>query len=267
MRRLALLLAASVLGTGCIVTSDDPIPLGSVIINWDFARYAPAQTADTEHASADGWIYYDEVGQGAPNSICPESDVDTVGIVPPGGAEIQVACRYLNGVQGITIDNVPEGVRRFRLLGYRGGRVVYDDTFDLEVSSIETFQHPVHVRGAYARLDVYADLVSGDAFAASCAAAGNPEIDFQIFDPVFGLVVDEGTVDCVNASSTRARVWVYSEDLDLDDYDVQLVGYQPGTSTVRYDSCLQAFSHLDADAGQSGGLIVPLYGSPLPVCQ
>jgi hypothetical protein len=256
MRRLALLLAATVLGTGCIVTSDDTLgtgDFGTVNLYWDFARHAPAQTG--------GFIYYDESLVGTGNQACAQSAVDTIRVIPPGGNPFDVTCVY-NGVQGITIDGVPAGNRIFRVIGYRQAVAVFDSDVAVPVRGGTSTDAIADVVGVPGALDLFGDLAFGtrpsDVYA-SCAAAGAPNLSYEVKD-AFGLTVDGGTVGCSDPLPSP----VFAGNLDLDDYKVRMQGFELGTNALVFDSCWFDVSHFAAQTGQNGVALTLL--TPPPSC-
>lgn len=257
MKRLALTLAAAVLGTGCIITDDDydpaPIATGSVIVYWDFVRYAPA---------SGGNVFYDAslVGTG---SICEESFVDRVVIDSPAGRTADLPCVY-QGVQGATIDYVPAGSRVIRVEGYRQGVLVYEGASTVSVLANQTVtleSAPVDLLGVPAPIDIVAYFsYAPDTFWATCDEAGNPEVDYEISDS-FPTLIATGTVACP-AGASAFPLDVFISDLELDNYTIRMKGFIGATR--EYDSCTSealkamAFDHFGAQTGQ-GGIPITLF--------
>lgn len=266
MKRLALVLAAAVLGTGCIIHDDDfdpaPIATGSVIVYWDFIRDAPAQPL--------GSVVYDAslVGTG---SVCDESFVDTVVIDSPAGRTAALPCVF-QGVQGATIDFVPAGSRVIRVEGYREGVLVYEGASTVNVLANQTVAldtDPVDLLGVPADIDLvayfsFAPYGPSD-FWSSCNAAGNPEVDYEIWDS-FPTLVATGTVLCP-AGASAFPLDVFISRLELDNYTVRMKGFIGATR--EYDSCtseaakMMAFDHFGPQIGASG---IPITLSEPPAC-
>ncbi|HVI95080.1 MAG TPA: hypothetical protein VM753_13800, partial [Anaeromyxobacter sp.] len=162
MRRVLLLAATALLGSGCIVTNNDTTPTlgsGSVIVYWDFVRN-----------SVNGPIAYDTSLSGPTAGACPQSAVESVTIDPldSGVPSATVNCRELNpqagqAIQGVVIDGVPEGNRSFRIQGWRTVNnhnvAVYDSTVTVSVVRNTTTPQPTaHLAPVRAPAEVFADL-------------------------------------------------------------------------------------------------------------
>jgi len=206
--RIAFVFAAALLGTGCVVT--DTTEVGSVNIHWDFLRTAPAQQT--------GVIRYDDSDDvpGVIDAACDESRVEVVEVTSPLGTTT-VYCVF-DGVEGIGLDGIGEGVRSFRLRGWRfvGQRdyLVYDGTFDLDVRPNTTTDHFVGIPGVSQPLEMYGGLydTSTSEPYADCAAAATPVgsasppyFGYEIRD-VHGSLVVNGTAGC--AAGLPAPVFV-----------------------------------------------------------
>lgn len=264
MRTLALVLAA-VLGTGCIVTDDDP-EVGLVNLYWEFIRNAPAQQA--------GFIVYDgDPWTGTVTGACPQSGVDAVRI-DSGVGRIDVNCQEFNpqdgvSVQGVSIGGLREGPQTIRVTGYRGDLVVYTSTVQVNVianSAVEAF---ASVEPVSAEIDLFADfsdVTSGGAELplADCATAGLPNVAFVVAD-VFGTVIVDGEVGC----SDPLPAIVALETLDLDDYVVRMQGIEtigPNAGLLTFDSCSVDLAHFGPQTGIDGFVAVLLAGPGAPVC-
>lgn len=251
MTRFAAVLAAAALATsGCIITTDDP-GVGSVTVYWDFLRYAP----DAPGASASGFILYDEDLVGTGNSSCPESGVESVDVTSPNGT-LNFPCTYA-GVQGVTLDGLPEGNVTLRVKGWRRDgidRVLWDGAIQVNVLANRTVEAYVDVDPVSADLDVVAYLSYGtNQFYATCAEAANPEIDYELYDSL-GTLVLRDTVLCPGATSAFP-VGVIASTMDLDTYTIRLQGFTGATPTRTFDSCtgpslkFLAFDHYDTHIG------------------
>ncbi len=260
MKRLAFVLTAAVLGTGCIVATDDT---GSVNLYWDFIRNAPAQP--------DGIIVYDESDVGSPDGRCDESGVDFVTVDSPAG-QVSVPCVFA-GVEGVGLDGIVEGTRTFRVRGWRtiglSDVVVYDRTFGLAVVGSATTNHFLDVSAVSAPLDLFAFLAFGPppgtgypscAAATPAGSASPPNLRFEVRD-FFGTLVDQGTAACAGALPAA----VFAGDLDLDDYKVRMQGLRVEDAALVFDSCSVDLAHFAAQTGASG-LAPTLFTNPVPTC-
>ncbi len=255
MKHLALVLAAAVLGTGCIVTSDNPPPAyGSVDLYWDFVRSTPGVGG--------GYVVYDSTLVGV-DGRCLQSDVDTVTVDAPGVAQVNVPCIY-GGIQGVTIDGVFAGVSSFRVRGWRGAIAVYDDTFALDVpaSPAAPASYTVDVAAVSAPIDMFAYLSDGTNYYTTCSSAGYPTIYYDVYDS-YATHILSSSASCSGGSAYPLTVLL--GDLDLDNYTIRMKGYQGSTRT--FDSCLSntakmlSFDHFVSQTG-AGGLFVDLFAPP-----
>jgi len=253
MKRLAVVLAASLLGTGCIVSDDSG--LGTVNLYWDFARHAPAQQG--------GFLFYDEDLSGTGDQSCDQSAVESVRVVPPVGGAVDVTCVF-GGVQGITFFDMPDGAQPFRVTGYRGGITVFDSSVTVSVRSDAVTDAVIDVVGVSAPLDLFGDLATGvppaEQFYLTCAEASNPDITFEIND-VFGSAIDSGTVGCTDPLPAP----VFSSSLDLDDYKVHMQGNRRSDGALLFDSCWVDLAHFSSQTG-TNGFAATLLTNPVPVC-
>ncbi len=265
MRLVALTAAAALLGTGCFVSTTDPIPpppgqVGDANVFWSFLRSAPA--------SPGGFVEYD-ASLAAVNAqgICPESDVDTVRVTSAAGTR-DVACTGpIPGggySQGITILDLPEGLNSVTLTGYRGGVAVYRSTTSVNVLANTTVDKVVPVQGISAALDLNADLrdFSTGLFYANCTEAGFPDITYQLFDS-FGTLVEDGASACQNP----LPVFAFTGFVDFDNYTVRLKGFEPvqGGRQI-FDSCNQALDHFQTQTGVFGDNTFTLNANKSPFC-
>jgi len=261
--RIAFVFAAALLGTGCVVT--DTTEVGSVNIHWDFLRTAPAQQT--------GVIRYDDSDDvpGVIDAACDESRVEVVEVTSPLGTTT-VYCVF-DGVEGIGLDGIGEGVRSFRLRGWRfvGQRdyLVYDGTFDLDVRPNTTTDHFVGIPGVSQPLEMYGGLydTSTSEPYADCAAAATPVgsasppyFGYEIRD-VHGSLVVNGTAGC--AAGLPAPVFV--GDLELDNFTVRVRGYRVEDDALVFDSCDVPLDHFVAETGARRFAPI-LRRNPIPTC-
>jgi hypothetical protein len=102
MKRLALVLAAAVLGTGCIVVDDDPRRApGAVNLYWEFVRTKVDLTTVL-------YDPYDDPGVAPGTGPCSTSGVDVVRIEGLHTGPLDVDCRY-QGVQGVNVFDLLAG--------------------------------------------------------------------------------------------------------------------------------------------------------------
>lgn len=229
MNRMALALALATLGTGCIVTDDEPA-YGDLNLYWEFYR-----------TKADAFtVLYDPVDSApAGTGACVESDVDYVAILHPAipGGGITWDCRY-GGVQGVTLLDMPAGTYDLRVVGYRvdldyaSDIALYDSDVTVAVYGGSVSQATAEVYGRWADLTLYADLRNAidTASFASCLAAGVTEIDYFLVD-VASTVVASGTVPCSDPTPPGVA-FTGAAALDLDEYRVRFKAYASSVDTV-----------------------------------
>jgi hypothetical protein len=252
MRRIALALAAAVLGSGCIVTDSSP-GYGDLNVYWEFVR--------TKIATGYPTVLYDPVDQ-APTGTgsCVESGVDTVRVTFPDGSFIDWDCRH-QGVQGVTAQQVPAGSYSVRVTGYRGANALYDSTQTVSVPDGGVRDATVQVAGIPSNLAVNAHFLSsnGSLEYATCTAALVAEVSYSLVDWA-GTVVATGTVNCSDPTPPGVD-FVNADALDRDRYAIRMQGFASSTATtpdfdsastaifVGANNCVaQEFSHY-ADGG------------------
>jgi hypothetical protein len=272
-RFAALTLTTALLGSGCIYDADDDEfddggdAFADTIVYWDFVRNAPAQ--------ARGEVLYDpyDVPTTLPSGICRESDVDTIELRTPVGENFFFDCVW-DGVQGATLLAMPRGTHDYTLIGWRGDVAAYRSTVALTVD-LPGEQHGIDVEAVSAPIDLFAWFRFGDGsdnqygtpddqYYATCGEAGCPDVFFDVYDS-FGTLILRDAARC--QAGTRADpLPVFVGDLDLDNYEVRMAGYNAADQLV-FDSCTQAFDHFDT-RGQTGDLGIPItLDKPVPSCQ
>jgi hypothetical protein len=266
-RFAALILTTALLGTGCIIDADDDDfdgDFADTIVYWDFVRNAPAQPR--------GEVLYDpyDVATTLPSGICRESDVDTIELNTPVETFF-FDCVY-EGVQGATLLGMPRGTHNYTITGWRGDVAAYRSTVALTVD-LSGEQHGIDLEAVSAPIDIYAEFRYGDGgdnrygtpddqYYATCGEATNPDVLFDVYDSFGTLILSEA----VGCPSGPLPLWVFDRDLDLDNYEVRMAGYDAAEQLL-FDSCTQAFDHFD-DRGRTGdsGVFITL-DNPVPACQ
>lgn len=262
MNRLAFAAAAALLGTGCVSSSSTPPPpprYGSVNVYWDFVRNAPG--------SQGGVIVYDDTDTGSPDGACDDSSVEIVEVTSPVGTTT-VSCVYA-GVEGVGIDGIPAGIQTFRFRGWRGDYLVYETTVNLDVHADMTMDYTdIDLGGVSATLEMFGDLYNtGTAqYYANCGAATPvssnypPNVEYFVND-VWGNPVEHAVVSCGAALPS----FVFSDQLDLDNYDVRMQGRRVEDGALVFDSCWLPLDHFAADTGANAFQAV-LLTNPIPTC-
>ncbi len=250
MKRALLALAASVLGSGCIVSSTPAPQVGDVDVFWEFWRYAPAQQG--------GSVVYDPIPNATvpgPDRACTDSGVDTVYVSYPGFSSPALSC-LRSGMQGVALQNVPAGSVQITVSGYRGGVKVYESTYPVDVYDGSLAQYDFDVEGVNAPMELWAEFQIGTALANFCDVAGNPAVTYTIVDhanTVIWSAANTAAVPCPGTTALPLPVFPpagLNDSLDFDDYSVRMYGYEG--ATLSYDSGNVAVQHYASQAGQQG---------------
>jgi hypothetical protein len=239
MKRLALVLAAAVLGTGCHSSSPayTPPPTG-VDFAWSFVRVK----ADGSTASPYG---------------CTTAGVDNV-IVSFPGADVQVPCADSAG-DGALIVDVSTGTYAVTITGRRGSAALYSGQTTVTVVAGQVTSTSPQVYGIPDDLDIYAHFLNqtGTGGWATCALANVATLGYAIVDWA-GTVVASGTTPCTDPAGLS---FTGASALDRDNYVIRLQGFEPSATTEAFDSATtavsptcsgQAFNHFSADTGAYG---------------
>jgi hypothetical protein len=270
MRSLAAVIAAAVLGSGCIITSDDG--QGTVNLYWDFVRYAPAAPT----ADVDGRVYYDTGLTGTGTGLCQQSGVEEVRVTIQGQTTA-IDCLYY-GVQGIAVDGVDAGDQLVTISGWRtiGADWIkaYESTATVNVRGGGEVSYTIDVEPVIAPADLFVTFWYVDGTAQrypSCTAAQDPIVEFELRDS-YGTLVD--TYDAVACNAADGVVALTLDPalagtLDLDTYYLRARGYTlvGGVETRTFDTCASAvltdyaFDHV-APATGLGGYSIPLSSPP-----
>jgi hypothetical protein len=263
MRTLALTaaLVTALTGTGCIVSSTESVATGAAHVYWSFERTAPAQPG--------GFITYDasygEPAAAGTSGTCPESYVDTVRVASAAGT-FDIGCTGRSGnawVQGAVVDYLPPGNNTIDLTGYRNGQAVYRSSVDVFVPAYDVGVVYTSILGISAPLEAYAYLAFGVPATdyLNCGEAFSPNFTVDVFDVVTRKRIDGYAAGCSNP----LPAFVYTGDLDLDDYTVRMKGFDPTSGAKVFDSCDVDMAHFGAQVGASG-FAATLFTSPLPTC-
>jgi hypothetical protein len=214
MKRIALLLAAATLGTGCIVVDDDdPGPTGTLDMTWFFVR--------TKHDAST--VSY----------TCFDAGVDTVVVSYGAGGSRSFACD--NGSYDGAVDTrAPVGSQTVTLTGYRGNAALYQSFFNVTVAENQTVLLDADVWGIPDDLDIYARFLDrhGVAEWTTCAAAGVDTITWSLVDWA-GTVVDSNSHACTNPAGVSYRG---AAAIDRDQYVIRMQAFETGSAFEVFDS-------------------------------
>lgn len=236
MKRLALVLAASVLGTGCYVSSDytAPGPSGTLDISWSFVRTLNDATSS-------------QVTYG-----CSQAGIDTV-VVDTAAGGLALSCADAAGDGGAVM--LPPGTYDVTLTAYRGGSggvALYSGT----IPGVTVFLNQVTSRTA--SLNAYFDQfqinanfqdLAGTISYPTCASAGVDTISFHLVDYAGTSVYASGPVPCTDPPGIT---FDSTNPVDLDAYTIRVVAYG---ATYSFDSAVSpsctspVFLHYGLDVG------------------
>jgi hypothetical protein len=250
MKRLALALAAAVLGTAC--GSNPPPAPGAVDFSWSFVRYKADGTAVT------------------PDYTCTEAGVDNVLVSFAGGSAMQVPCSDSFG-DGARFDGIAAGTQSVVLTGRRGTVQLFSSQGTVTVvSGVVTPLNP-QILGIPDSLEVFATLFTpnGGVAYTSCTGAGVTGVTYTIADSI-GTVVALGSIPCSSQLPGLALTGGTSGILDRDTYTIRMTARNPANSSqVWFDSATtavsptcsgHAFNHYGQDtAANNAEWNVPLY--------
>ena len=233
MKRLALAVSTMLLGSGCIVSSNNPapaVPTGAVDASWIFVR-TKANTSTVSYS-------------------CGLAGIDTVGLDFSSGWSTQVACSN-GGFDGATIGGVPAGAAQtVTVTGYRSGHALYASQFtgvDVPVGGATPLSASVY--GLYDDLNVNALFRSySGAYVSSwttCAGSGVAKLTYSIQDYA-GTYVAVGTVNCTDPYAPGVS-FTGNAGLDRDTYTIRMQGFPSGSSVETFDSATTYFGSTSAN--------------------
>ncbi len=242
MKRLALLLAATVLGTGCIVVDDDPVPSGRLDVTWSFVR-----------------TKYD---LSTVNYGCARAGVDSVTLSFSRGGSRTFAC----APGGASQVSVEAGSQSVTVTGYRGAVPLYSSQFTVNVPQNGTAPLAAAVYGIPGDMTIWAhfrEWNGADVGWSTCALAGVTTLTWSLVD-YGGTVIDTSSMACTNPAGVT---YAGASALDRDTYTIRMQGFPP-TGPETFDSATtqvaptcsgQPFNHY----GSAGDWDVILYAVDL----
>lgn len=255
MKRLtALALAFAFLGTACDSDDHDHVFVGDfadTVVRWEFLRNVRNGAGDIVGT----YLYDNAEVVHAGSGLCEESFVDLVEVSMPGFRK-SFPCVF-EGVQGATITGVPVGANRVTVTGWRAdvNEPVYSTEMTIDVVPGGALDNDFYfsLDAVSAPIDIYAAIALGaDQYYATCAAAGSPDIAFEVFDSFSSEPVLEGVVLCAPSTTPGYAIPVYVGDLDFDNYLIRMAGYTTSATIPAYDSCDRQFDHFGAQIGLDG---------------
>ena len=251
MKRIALVIAASLLGTGCIVTdnhhSSGGSGIGAVNVYWEFVRTKLDQNLSTV-------LYdpFDDPNVAPGTGACTTSGVDVVRIEGLDAAPIDVDCRF-QGVQGVNLPGLAAGTYRATISGWRGQAELYATSVDVVVDGGRTRSQSVQVFGIPDNFQVAVTLATADGTSAylSCSNAGVTELSYNLLD-FAGTVVATSTVPCVDSSTIPPGFTLAgNQALDRDRYSIRLQAFSSSTDLT---------ADFDTSASGVNGCVAPRFG-------
>lgn len=220
MKRIALVLAAALLGTGCIVVDDDDpvrVPVGTLDAAWWFVR----TKADTTTVSY----------------TCADAGIDSVTIAYSRGGSANFPCRT-GAFEGAVHTAAPVGSQTVTLTAFRGSAALYQSSFNVTIAQDATLRLDADLWGIPDDLDIYANFVewNGAPGWASCGTAVVTTLTWSLVD-WFGTVVDQGSAPCTNPAGVSYRG---AQALDRDQYTIRMQGFPSGGPPETFDSATTA---------------------------
>jgi hypothetical protein len=181
MKRLALVLAAAVLGTGCIITDDDPpLGFGDLDVSWRFRNFDGSLAGDYSAA----------------NPGCSEAGVTEVDLsLWRGSTRVAFqtfACQETAAsLPGAFLQDVREGTYSYELTGYRLDEPVFQDGGTVSIL-------PNHATQVLATLDVLTPqsltlYYSLNGVLTNCSTT--PSINYALYNQA-DVLVSGGEIDC-----------------------------------------------------------------------
>lgn len=240
MKRLAFVLAAAVLGTGCHSSPPPPPPSGTVDIAWSFIRTLNdgVGTPVTYHCNTAGL------------------GIDTV-VVTANGASVALPCADQAGDGGGVA--LAPGTYTIDVTAYRGGsggtalfssRLTNVNVF---VNSVTSLTAPLDALFGPLQINVHFINPNGFEFSPNtCAAAGVDTYSFHLVDSVGTSVYSSGNISCTNPPGIVLDQASPAGAIDLDAYTIRVVG---GSASFDFDSAVvpscssPVFHHYGNDVG------------------
>jgi hypothetical protein len=244
MKRLAVVLAAAALGTGChsSATPRAPVtPVGTVDFAWSFVRVK----ADNSTARPYG---------------CALAGIDNV-VVSFSTGDVQVPCADQVG-DGAGITNVVAGTQSVVVTGRRGAVALYTAQTNVTVLANDVTPVNIQVFGIPDDLDIFAHFMNRFGTLEAWPTCGGPggagvsTLSYSIVD-FANTVVASGTVSCTDPAGLSFRG---SAALDRDNYIIRMQGFPPSSQTETFDSATtalnpacdgQAFDHFGPSTGNA----------------
>ncbi len=244
MKRLAAVLAAAVLGTGCYVSSSThtPGPTGTLDIAWSFIR--------TLNDVSSSQVTYG----------CVSAHIDTV-VVSASGGSIVLPCADGAGDGGAV--ELPSGTQNVAVTAYRGGTggvALYSAQFNavsIGVNQVTNLSAPLYAFFDELQINANFQNLAGTVAYPTCASAGVTTYSFHLVDRANTTVYSSGDFSC---SDPPGVTFGAGNPVDLDQYTIRVVAFGPSFDfdSAVYPSCgSPVFSHYGQD--------VDFYAWDLPV--
>lgn len=239
MKRLALVLAAAVLGTGCVVTTQDPT--GDATFAWNFRDW-------------DGYLAGNFTAGNDGCALAGVTDVDLD--ISDGGGRVffrTYSCTEAgSGLPRGGVVGLSEGVYTYRLTAYRLSSPVFDAVGSVSISA----SSQAYVE---ATLDVLSPipltLYYTQNGAYSCA--GTPSVYYAVYTNASrSTLVSSTTIAC----SSGSYGFSLPQDLAVGSYYVDFMQLLDGGGISQYEQCALTVRH----AGFP--VVLDLSPAPAPSC-
>lgn len=240
MKRLALVLAASVLGMGCGSSSSSPPPppTGTLDLSWSFIR-----------TKSDGVATQVTYG-------CSKAGITSV-VVSGIGGNVTLGCSDALG-DGGAVALAPGTYNAVTVTAYRGGTALFTNTFSgIVIAANQTTSISAPLDGLFAPLQINFGFIFGANTYTTCNTAGVTAYSVNLVDFAGTSVYSNGSIACTDPPGVSFPA---GNPVDLDEYTIRVIA--TGAS-FEYDSAVPpgctspVFNHFANDTG--------IYAWSLPV--
>jgi hypothetical protein len=233
MKRLALVLAASVLGLGCGSSSSSPPPpppTGTLDLSWSFIR--------TKNDLGGTHVTYG----------CTQAGIDSV-VVSTAGGSVALACADQLG-DGGAVGLAPGTYNNVTVTAYRGGIALYHGTFNGIVILVnQTTPISAPLDAFFAPLQINTDFYAAPFTYVTCGSAGVTNLSINLVDSAGTSVYSNGSISCTDPPGITFGA---GNPVDLDQYTIRVVATGP---SFEYDTAVlpgctsPVFNHYANDTG------------------
>lgn len=212
MKRIALVLAASVLGLGCGSSSNPPPPSGTLDMSWSFIR--------TKSDGSGTKVTYG----------CSKAGITSVLVSTAGGAAT-LSCTDPLGDGGAVA--LAPGTYDVTITAFRGSTALYRQTFTgVDIFLNQTTQISAPLPALSAPLEIDLAFVVGQITYTTCGGAGVTNLSINLVDYAGTSVYSNASISCTDPPGITFGV---VNPVDLDQYTIRVIGTGP---SFEYDSAV-----------------------------